>query len=191
MRRGAAVVGVTLACVFGLAACGGSSSKLIPAANAVTLGDDLTALSTALENNDCNATTAGIDQLQADIDALPASVAPELRDDLVSGETTLATHAPHQCHPPEHSTGPSGPTGSDTGPSGPTTGTSTSPQGGTTGPTSPTTSPTGTSTSPVGPTGPTNPTVGPGGGDQAPPGDTGTSGATAAGASVGASGSAG
>jgi hypothetical protein len=178
--------------VFGLAACGGSSSKLIPAANAVTLGDDLTALSTALEDNDCNATTVGIDQLQADIDALPTSVSAALRDDLVSGETTLATHAPRQCKPPQHSTGPSGPSGSDTGPTGPSTGTSTSPQGGTTAPTSPTTSPTGpqsgTSTSPGGPTGPTNPTVGPGGGDQAPPGDTGASGATAAAARVGASG---
>jgi hypothetical protein len=114
MRRGVAVVGATLACVFGLAACGGSSSKLIPAANAVTLGDDLTALSTALEDNDCNATTVGIDQLQADIDALPTSVSAALRDDLVSGETTLATHAPRQCKPPQHSTGPSGPSGSDT-----------------------------------------------------------------------------
>jgi hypothetical protein len=183
-RRRVALVGVALACALGVAGCGGSSSRLIPAANAVTLGDDLTALSTALENHDCNATTVGLDQLQADIGALPPSVDTRLRNNLINGENTLATHAPRQCRPTQHSTGPTGPTGSDTGPTGPDTGTSTSPQGGTTAPdgqsTSTTGPVTGTSTSPAGPTGPTNPTVGPGGGDQAPPGNTGTSGATAA-----------
>jgi len=185
MSRALTAGAATLASALALAACGGSSAGLIPASNANRIGNDLTALGTALANHNCRATQTALDKVSYEIASLPSSVDRRLADNLQRGESDITAEAPAQCKPaasggnhPTHTTTPTkktttGPTGT-TGQTGTTTGGATSP---------PTTGPSGTttSTSPTGATGPTSSSggsYGPGGGSQAPTGSSGTTGAS-------------
>ncbi len=175
MRRQFALVGATLLSAVALAACGGSSSGLLPPSNANALGTDLSALSAGLSNHSCAAVDAALGRIDTDIFDLPSSVDKRLRDNLVQGYEVLDNHARSQCeasskpahHTGSHSTGPSGATHA--------TGTST----GLTGPTLTTTGSGGTTTGSSGTTtGGSSGTVGSGGGVQAPTGGSGTTGTT-------------
>ena len=157
MRRAAELIGAAAGAVLMLTACG-SSGGLIPASNANTISNDLSTLATALENHDCDNTRTALERIDLDVNALPSSVNPKLRTNIVEGYENLADTAPNQCRSQSThtSTGPTSKTGTTgkTGPTGPTS---------STGPTE--------STSPIGPTGTT---LGPGGGSQAPTGNSGT-----------------
>ncbi|MGA2470125.1 MAG: hypothetical protein ABSG64_05490 [Solirubrobacteraceae bacterium] len=165
MRRAVALTSVVVASLVGLAACGSgsSSSGLIPTESASTITTTLSQLSADLTNHNCVATTADLQTLYADIQALPPSVAAKLRDNLIAGENTIAKYAPKQCAASKK-VGPTGPTGptSHTG----HTQSTTSP----TGTSQSTTSPTGTSQSTTSPTGTS---ITPGGGAPAPTGPSG------------------
>jgi hypothetical protein len=168
VKRVAGLLGTTLLSAILLAACGGGSSTgLIPATNAAVIGNDLSALESALSAHSCDDTQTALNDVFTDISTLPSSVNVRLRDNLLSGYEGLDNTARTQCRPTTHThtgpTGPTGPTHSTTSPTGPTQ--TTSP----TGPTQ-TTSPTGPTQS----TSPTGPSIGPGGGSQAPTGDSGT-----------------
>jgi hypothetical protein len=175
MTRATALIAATLLSTLGLAACGGSSSGLLPTTNAATIGDDLSSLSEALSTHDCDATQGALNRIFSDLSNLPASVDSKLRANLEDGFSSLDNTARVQCHATStththtHSTGSTG------------TSQTTSSTSGTTGPTGTTTSTGPTqSTSTTGPTqstSPTGPTIGPGGGSQAP-GGTGNSGTT-------------
>jgi hypothetical protein len=183
-RRPPALIAATLASAVALAACGGSSSGLIPVTDAHTLSSDLTVLSSGLGAHNCSEVSSALSAVNTDIFNLPSSVDTKLRNNLVKGYENLDNHARTQCQPkvtkphhtPTHSTGPTGtthatgPTETTTGPTGPTEVTT-----GLTGPTSSTSGTTGASG-----------TVGSGGGVQAP-GSTGATGDTNGGtASAGA-----
>ena len=175
MRRAAGLFAATLLSATLLAACGGSSSAgLIPTSDAVGLGNDLSALESALSEHSCDSTQTALNDIFTDISTLPTSVNTKLRDNLLGGYEQLDNTARTQCQPTHthtHTTGPTGPTHTTTSPTGPTL--TTSP----TGPTQ-TTSPTG----PTQTTSPTGPSIGPGGGSQFPTGASGTTSAAAGGA---------
>lgn len=176
-RRPPLLIAATLASAVALAACGGSSSGLIPTTDAHTLSTDLTVLSSGLGAHNCSEVSSALSAVNIDIFNLPSSVDTKLRNNLVKGYENLDNHARTQCqpkvtrphHPPTHATGPTGtthatgPTETTTGPTGPTETT------GLTGPTSSTGGTTGSSG-----------TVGSGGGVQAP-GSTGATGDTSGG----------
>jgi hypothetical protein len=147
-----------------LAACGGGSSAgLIPSTDAVVLGNDLSALESALSEHSCDATQTALNDVFTDISTLPSSVNTRLRDNLLGGYEDLDNTARTQCRSTTHTHTHTGPTGTSTG----QTGTSTGPSGTSTGPS-------GTSTGSSG-------TVGPGGGSQAPTGPSGSTSADAGG----------
>ena len=163
MRRAAFLLVATLSSAVLLAACGGSSSGLIPANNSASLGTDLSSLATALDSYSCAGADTALGAILTDINALPSSVAGRLRNNLLRGYEGLDNTARTQCKPTGHH---------------PHTG-----QTGTSHPTGVSTSPTGVSTSPTGlSTGPSGTSVGPGGGSPAPPGSSGDSGSTSGGA---------
>jgi len=177
VRRAAFLLVATLSSAVLLAACGGSSSGLIPANNSASLGTDLSSLATALDSYSCAGADTALGAILTDINALPSSVAGRLRNNLLRGYEGLDNTARTQCKPTGHH-----PHTGQTGTSHPT-GVSTSPTGVSTSPTGVSTSPTGVSTSPTGlSTGPSGTSVGPGGGSPAPPGSSGDSGSTSGGA---------
>jgi hypothetical protein len=195
VRRALLLTAATIATAVALAACGSSSSGLIPPADAQSIGSSLTALTTALANHDCNATRTALDRVSFAIDSLPRSVDRRLADNLTQGYNDLAPEARAQCKArAPANTGASGPAThrhkprkSSTGNTGTTstglTGTSQGGIGVPTGPTGTTTStePTGSTT----PTGSTSTTsagggVGPGGGSTSSTGSTGSSGSSGA-----------
>jgi hypothetical protein len=171
------LIGATLLSAVALAACGGSSTGLIPATNAGVLSDNLSSLSSELSMHNCAGVDAALGRIEIDIFNLPASVDRRLRSNLDAGYNDLDNVARTQCQAPAKphhvSNGNTGQTGTThaTGSTQTTTGSTQT----TTGSTQTTTGPTQTTT---GPTGSTNPTVGPGGGAQAPTGATGTTGST-------------
>ena len=157
MRRAAGLIGATLLSATVLAACGGSGSSagLIPTSDAVGLGNDLSALESALSEHSCVNTQTALNDIFTDISTLPTTVNTKLRDNLLGGYEQLDNTARTQCRSTTH-------THTTTGPSGPTQ----------------TTSPTG----PTQTTSPTGPSIGPGGGSQFPTGASGTTSAAAGGA---------
>jgi hypothetical protein len=175
VRRAGSLIAATSLCAFLLAACGGSSSSagLIPSTDAVSLGNDLSALESALSEHSCDDTQTALNDIFTDISTLPTSVNTKLRDNLLGGYEELDNTARTQCQATTHkhtgttsATGTSHTTGVSTGSSG-TTSTGLSGTTTTTGPSGTPTGPSGTSTGSSG-------TVGPGGGSQAPTGSSGT-----------------
>ncbi len=186
MRRAAALAIATLGASVLLAACGSSSTNLIPSNNAATIGADLSSLSSALDVHSCTNTQTALGSLLTDINNLPSSVATKLRNNLLAGYEELDNTARTQCRPPAGShthphTNSSGPSGLTTSPSGTTTGTG----GTTTGSGGTTTGTGGTTTGSGGTTTGSSGTIGPGGGTGAPPGSTGDSGTGTGGAASG------
>lgn len=175
MRRAAALIGATVGSVLLLTACG-SSGGLIPASNANTISNDLSTLATALESHDCDNARTALQRIDLDINALPSSVNPKLRTNLVEGYENLADYAPTQCHSQSSSTGAT----SKTGASSKTGATGNSGASGSTGPTE--------STSSTGP--PTGTSIGPGGGSQAPTGNSGAGTTGSSGSSANSAGGA-
>ncbi|MGD0980553.1 MAG: hypothetical protein ABR946_03635 [Solirubrobacteraceae bacterium] len=178
MRRAAGLIGATLLSAILLAACGGGSTAgLIPSTDAVVLGNDLSALESALSEHSCDATQTALNDVFTDISTLPSSVNTRLRDNLLGGYEELDNTARTQCHSTTHTHTHTGSTGTSTGPSG----TSTGPGGTSTGPGGTSTGPSGTSTGPGGTSTGNSGTVGPGGGSQAPTGSSGITSADAGG----------
>ncbi len=146
-----------------LAACGSSSSKLIPLANAGPLTSDVEAIEQAAKSGDgnCSATELAIAKAEQDYAALPASVDAGLRNTLHLGLANLRTRALALCAQPLAAT-----TVTTTAPKTATPRPTATPTTTTTTPTTPT--PTTTTTTPTIPTTPASP--GAGGGTAAPEG---------------------
>jgi len=151
---GAGALGVAAAA---LVSCGGSSGKLIPAANAGPLQNDFEAIAQAAQtgNGDCSETEAAIRKTETDFAALPSSVDNGLRSTLRQGISNLRKHALEMCKQPTAQ-----PTTTTSAPK--TTSTQTTPTNTATTQTS-TTPPATTPTSPA-----TTTPSGPGGGTPAP-----------------------
>jgi hypothetical protein len=151
----AGLLGVAAALL--IAACGSSSGKLIPLADAGPLQSDFEAIAQAAEtgNGDCSATEAAISTTEQDFNELPTTVDAGLRQTLRQGIDNLRSHALALCAQPLAQATVTSTTAKTT----PSTTTSTSA-------TTPATTET-TTTPPI--TAPTNTTApGSGGGTQAP-----------------------
>jgi hypothetical protein len=100
---GATLLGVAAAL---LVACGSTSNKLIPLANAGPLTSDVEAIEAAAENGDgdCTATEAAIAKAERDYAALPATLDAGLRNTLHQGIANLRTRALALCTQPLAST---------------------------------------------------------------------------------------
>jgi hypothetical protein len=141
-----------------IAACGSSSGKLIPLADAGPLQSDFEAVAQAAEtgNGDCSATEAAISTTEQDFNELPTTVDAGLRQTLRQGIDNLRSHALALCAQPLAQATVTSTTAKTT----PSTTTSTSA-------TTPATTET-TTTPPVTPPTTTPATPGAGGGTQAP-----------------------
>jgi hypothetical protein len=152
----ASLLGVAAA--LSIAACGSSSGKLIPLADAGPLQSDFEAVAQAAEtgNGDCSATEAAIGTTEQDFNELPTTVDAGLRQTLRQGIDNLRSHALALCAQPLAQATLTSTTAKTT----PSTTTSTSA-------TTPATTET-TTTPPVTPPTTTPATPGAGGGTQAP-----------------------
>ncbi|MGH2865614.1 MAG: hypothetical protein ACRDJX_10265 [Solirubrobacteraceae bacterium] len=97
-RALAAVLGVLAALLVGC----GSSTKLIPTADAGPLQSDFEAVARAAETGDgnCAATEAAIARTEGDFSTLPASVDSGLRETIRNGIDDLRSHALALCAQP-------------------------------------------------------------------------------------------
>jgi hypothetical protein len=100
---GAGMLGVAAAL---LVACGSTSSKLIPLANAGPLTSDVQAVEQAAEHGDgnCSATETAIAKAEQDYAALPSTLDAGLRNTLHQGIANLRTRALALCTQPLAST---------------------------------------------------------------------------------------
>ncbi len=96
----AGLLGVAAALL--IAACGSSSGKLIPLADAGPLQSDFEAVAQAAEtgNGDCSATEAAISTTEQDLNELPTTVDAGLRQTLRQGIDNLRSHALALCAQP-------------------------------------------------------------------------------------------
>ncbi|HTD09026.1 MAG TPA: hypothetical protein VK680_09070 [Solirubrobacteraceae bacterium] len=147
-----------VAAALSIAACGSSSGKLIPLADAGPLQSDFEAVAQAAEtgDGDCSATEAAIGTTEQDFNELPTTVDAGLRQTLRQGIDNLRSHALALCAQPLAQATVTSTTAKTT----PSTTTSTSA-------TTPATTET-TTTPPVTPPTTTPATPGAGGGTQAP-----------------------
>ena len=106
-RPRAAIACLSLASMLGaaaalLVACGGSSAKLIPVADAGPLQSDFETIAQDAEagNGSCTTTEAAILKTQQDFNTLPASVDSGLRQTLHQGIENLRTRALVLCAQP-------------------------------------------------------------------------------------------
>ncbi len=103
VARRAALVRGALAAILGVAAallvaCGGSSDKLIPSADAGPLQSDFEAVEQAADSGgDCSGTESALTRTQQDFEALPASVDAGLRNRLREGISQLRQDALTVC----------------------------------------------------------------------------------------------
>jgi hypothetical protein len=175
---GASLVRALLAAALGVAAallvsCSGSSSALIPAANAGPLRADFEAVASAAEkgNGKCSETESALSKTEIDLGALPASVSAELRSTLRQGVDNLKVRALGLCAQPLPQPTNTTTTTTSTTTTPPPTKSSTTPSTPTTTPTTPTTP---TTTNPGGGTPPEEPSKGggsePGARGEEPPG---------------------
>jgi len=93
----AAALGVAVALL--VSACGGSSAKLIPVADASSLQNDFETVAQTAESaeGDCAPTERALQKTEQDFAALPASVDAGLRDRLREGITKLRQDAMGRC----------------------------------------------------------------------------------------------
>jgi hypothetical protein len=91
-----------VAAALAIAACGSSSGKLIPLADAGPLQSDFEAVAQAAEtgNGDCSATEAAIATTEQDFNELPTTVDAGLRQTLRQGIDNLRSHALALCAQP-------------------------------------------------------------------------------------------
>jgi hypothetical protein len=171
---GAGLLGVAAAL---LVACGSTSDKLIPLANAGPLTSDVEAIEQAAKSGDgdCVATEAAIAKAERDYAALPSTLDAGLRNTLHQGIDNLRTRALALCTQPLTTTSTTSTSGEL--PDTTTTTTTTAPD--TTAPSATTPSTTPTTTSPGGGT-PAEGAI-----EEAPGGGTGEPGAGEQGAGVG------
>jgi hypothetical protein len=171
---GAGLLGVAAAL---LVACGSTSDKLIPLANAGPLTSDVEAIEQAAKSGDgdCVATEAAIAKAERDYAALPSTLDAGLRNTLHQGIDNLRTRALALCTQPLTTTSTTSTSGEL--PDTTTTTTTTAPD--TTAPSATTPSTTPTTTSPGGGT-PAEGAI-----EEAPGGGTGEPGAREQGAGVG------
>ncbi len=96
----AGVLGVAAA--LAIAACGSSSGKLIPLADAGPLQSDFEAVAQAAEtgNGNCSATEAAITTTEQNFNELPTTVDSGLRQTLRQGIDNLRSHALALCAQP-------------------------------------------------------------------------------------------
>jgi hypothetical protein len=170
---GAGLLGLAAAL---LVACGSTSDKLIPLANAGPLTSDVEAIEQAAKSGDgdCVATEAAIAKAERDYAALPSTLDAGLRNTLHQGIDNLRTRALALCTQPLTTTSTTSTSGE---PPDTTTTTTTAPD--TTAPSATTPSTTPTTTSPGGGT-PAEGAI-----EEAPGGGTGEPGAGEQGAGVG------
>lgn len=95
-----AMIAVVLVTV--LSSCGGSSEKLIPPQNAALLTAALNQVQDQANAGNCDTAAAATDQVQRQIEALPATVDARLKEALVRGTDTLRqlTENPDACQAP-------------------------------------------------------------------------------------------
>jgi len=111
-RRQRELLQVLLACALGIgaavlvSACGGSSAKLIPLANAEPLQNDFEAVAQAAESGagNCSSTESALLKTEQDFGALPASVDSGLRARLREGIDKLREDALAKCEQHGHTT---------------------------------------------------------------------------------------
>jgi hypothetical protein len=111
-RRRRELLQVLLACALGVgaavlvSACGNSSPKLIPLANAEPLQNDFEAVAQAAESGEgnCSSTESALLKTEQDFGALPASVDSGLRARLREGIAKLREDALAKCEQHRHTT---------------------------------------------------------------------------------------
>jgi hypothetical protein len=96
------LAGVLGVCAALLVACGSSTGKLIPLADAGPLQSDFETVAQAAEagNGNCSATETALARTEQDFNALPASVDSGLRATLRQGIENLRSHALALCAEP-------------------------------------------------------------------------------------------
>lgn len=78
-------------------ACGGGTSQLLSERRADRLTGDIDRVGQAVDAGDCEATAVRLEELQAELADLPASVSPRLRERLTEGVARLAQQATEEC----------------------------------------------------------------------------------------------
>lgn len=159
-------------------ACGEDEQSLISAGRAEGIKKNLDDVEEQTRNGNCAEVARQLADLQGQLERLPRSTDPELRERLEEGIANLGQVAPRDCTDARTETTPTTgttttptdttpTTPTDTTPTTPTTTTPTTPTTTTPTTTTPTTPPETTPTTPPEPT-PTPPPEGPTGGDEAP-----------------------
>jgi hypothetical protein len=173
MRRWLTSIALTCvilaAAAFAIAGCG-SQKRTIPTKEGQSFLRQLDNISSQVDNGACTGAEDKVNSLENQMSALPSSVDPEVKSNLLDGVQRLAVLVRKDCQRPTPTnttpttvpTVPTTPT--NTVPTAPTTPTNTVPTTPTTTPTSPTTTPTTPSTTPGGGGGVTVPSTGVGGG---------------------------
>jgi hypothetical protein len=154
---------IVLTCVilvavgFAIAGCG-SQKRTIPTKQAQSFLRQLDNISSQVDNGACTGAEDKVNSLENQVSALPSSVDPEVKRNLIAGVQRLAVLVRKDCKRPTPAN-----TTPTTVPTVPTTPTTTVPTN--TVPTTPSTTPTTPSTTPTTPgTTPTTPSTTPGGG---------------------------
>ena len=81
-----------------LAACGSSTNKaMIPASNADALHRHLDAVQSAIDDGKCDAISSALQQLETDVQELPAGTSQRLTARLQEGINRLKVQAPKAC----------------------------------------------------------------------------------------------
>jgi outer membrane biosynthesis protein TonB len=93
----AVLLALLLGALSALAVACGDSSELLSERRAARLTGDVDRVAAAVQQGDCEATSVRLQELQAEVAELPASVASELRRNLEDGVAQLAAQAQEEC----------------------------------------------------------------------------------------------
>ncbi len=101
-RLGLQILALTLgaAVAVGIVSCGSRDTKgLLPGSNAQQIQANLATVDQLASQGDCSSAAAAVAEVQSEIDALPSSVDPRLRERLRAGATRLGevVNAPGAC----------------------------------------------------------------------------------------------